>query len=145
MSTAADLPMMHLLLRQGRLPAALSAGLLLVALLMLGIEPGLAMFAAGLLLLSVAVGVVQAYYAVRVQLDASLLQQLLREGLQGDAAAERVDAALHTAGLRRRDAQAPVRGWDVRWIGMRRLLVRQYVATLLQFAVMLLAVLWPQT
>ncbi len=145
MSTAADLPMMHLLLRQGRLPAALSAGLLLVALLLLGIEPGLAMFAAGLLLLSVAVGVVQAYYAVRVQLDASLLQLLLREGLQGDAAAERVDAALHTAGLRRRDAQAPVRGWDVRWIGMRRLLVRQYVATLLQFAVMLLAVLWPQT
>ena len=145
MSTAADLPMMHLLLRQGRLPAALSLGLLLVALLLLGTEPGLAMFAAGLLLLSVAVGVVQAYYAVRVQLDASLLQQLLREGLQGDAAAERVDAALHTAGLRRRDAQAPVRGWDVRWIGMRRLLVRQYVATLLQFAVLLLAVLWPQT
>ncbi|WP_406234380.1 hypothetical protein ACI703_02105 [Isoptericola jiangsuensis] len=145
MSTAADLPMMHLLLRQGRLPAALSLGLLLVALLLLGTEPGLAMFAAGLLLLSVAVGVVQAYYAVRVQLDASLLQLLLREHLQGDAAAERVDAALHTAGLRRRDAQAPVRGWDVRWIGMRRLLVRQYVATLLQFSVLLLAVLWPQT
>ncbi|WP_303636962.1 hypothetical protein [Stenotrophomonas tuberculopleuritidis] len=145
MSTTADLPMMHLLLRQGRLPAALSLGLLLVALLLLGIEPGLAMFAAGLLLLSVAVGVVQAYYAVRVQLDASLLQLLLREDLQGEAAAERVDTALHTAGLRRRDAQAPVRGWDVRWIGMRRLLVRQYVATLLQFAALLLAVLWPQT
>jgi len=145
MSSAADLPMMHLLLRQGRLPAALSRGLLLVALLLLGIEPGLAMFAAGLLLLSVAVGVVQAYYAVRVKLDASLLQLLLREHLQGEAAAERVDAALHTAGLRRRDAQAPVRGWDVRWIGMRRLLVRQYVATLLQFSVLLLAVLWPQT
>lgn len=145
MSTTADLPMMHLLLRQGRLPAALSVGLLLVALLLLGIEPGLAMFAAGLLLLSVAVGVVQAYYAVRVQLDASLLQLLLREDLQGEAAAERVDAALHTAGLHRRDAQAPVRGWDVRWIGMRRLLVRQYAATLLQFAVLLLAVLWPQT
>ena len=145
MSTAADLPMMHLLLRQGRLPAALSLGLLLVALLLLGIEPGLAMFAAGLLLLSVAVGVVQAYYAVRVQLDASLLQLLLREDLQGGAAAERVDAALHTVGLRRRDAQAPVRGWDARWIGMRRLLVHQYVATLLQFSVLLLAVLWPQT
>lgn len=145
MSTTADLPMMHLLLRQGRLPAALSLGLLLVALLLLGIEPGLAMFAAGLLLLSVAVGVVQAYYAIRVQLDASLLQLLLREDLQGEAAAERVDTALHTAGLRRRDAQAPVRGWDVRWIGMRRLLVRQYVATLLQFAALLLAVLWPQT
>ncbi|HFF3761952.1 hypothetical protein [Stenotrophomonas forensis] len=145
MSNAADLPMMHLLLRQGRLPAVLSLGLLLVALLLLGIEPGLAMIAAGLLLLSVAMGVVQAYYAVRVQLDANLLQLLLREHLQGDAAAERVDAALHTAGLRRRDAQAPMRGWDARWIGMRRLLVRQYVATLLQFSVLLLAVLWPQT
>ena len=129
MSNAADLPMMHLLLRQGRLPAVLSLGLLLVALL----------------LLSVAMGVAQAYYAVRVQLDASLLQLLLREHLQGDAAAARVDAALHAAGLRRRDAQAPMRGWDARWIGMRRLLVRQYVATLLQFSVLLLAVLWPQT
>ncbi|HDS0950016.1 TPA: hypothetical protein QDZ34_002441 [Stenotrophomonas maltophilia] len=145
MSTAADLPMMHLLLRQGRLPAALSLGLLLVALLLLGIEPGLAMFAAGLLLLSVAVGMVQAYYAVRVHLDASLLQLLLRERLQDDAAAERVDQALHAAGLRRHDAQAPVRGWDGRWAGMRRLLMRQYAATLLQFAVLLVAVLWPQT
>ena len=42
MSAVPDLPMMHLLLRQGRLPAALSLGLLLVALLLLGIEPGLA-------------------------------------------------------------------------------------------------------
>ncbi|SMR76497.1 MULTISPECIES: hypothetical protein [Stenotrophomonas] len=145
MSTVPDLPMMHLLLRQGRLPAALSLGLLLVALLLLGIEPGLAMFAAGLLLLSLVAGIVQAYYAVRVQLDASLLRLLQQEGLQGEDAAQRVDQALHTAGLRRRDAQAPTCGWDTRWIGMRRLLMRQYVATLLQFAALLLAVLWPQT
>ncbi|KAG1389064.1 hypothetical protein G6F59_015693 [Rhizopus arrhizus] len=90
-------------------------------------------------------GVVQSYYAVRVQLDASLLQLLLREHLQGDAAAARVDAALHPAGLRRRAAQAPRRGWDARGIGMRRLLVCQNVATLLQCSVLLLAVLWPQT
>lgn len=145
MSLADDLPMMRLLLRQGRLPAALSLGLLMVALLLLGIEPGLAMFAAGLLLLSVAAGMVQAYYAARVQLDASLLQLLLQENLHGEAAAERVDAALHVAGLRRRDAQAPTRGWDVRWAGMRGLLLRQYAAALLQFATLLLAVLWPQT
>lgn len=145
MSAPPDLPMMLLLLRQGRLPAVLSLGLLLVALLLLGIEPGLAMIAAGLLLLSVVCGVVQAYCAVRVQLDAGLLQLLLRENLLGDAAAGRVDAALHTAGLRRQDAEAPARGWEARWRGMRRLLVRQYVATLLQFAALLLAVLWPQT
>ncbi|WP_312308386.1 hypothetical protein [Stenotrophomonas indicatrix] len=145
MSAVPDLPMMHLLLRQGRVPAALSLGLLLVALLLLGIEPGLAMFAAGLLLLSLLAGVAQAYYAVRVQLDASLLRLLQQEGLQGEVAAQRVDQALHTAGLRRLDAAAPTRGWDARWTGMRRLLMRQYAATLLQFAALLLAVLWPQT
>ncbi|MEV5120715.1 hypothetical protein [Stenotrophomonas indicatrix] len=145
MSAVPDLPMMHLLLRQGRLPAALSLGLLLVALLLLGIEPGLAMFAAGLLLLSLVAGVLQAYYAVRVQLDASLLRLLQQEGLQGEDAAQRVDQALHTAGLRRLDAQVPTRGWDTRWTGMRRLLMRQYAAALLQFAALLLAVLWPQT
>lgn len=145
MSAVPDLPMMYLLLRQGRLPAALSLGLLLVALLLLGIQPGVAMFAAGLLLLSVVAAVLQAYYAVRVHLDASLLQLLQQEGRQDEDAALRVDQALHTAGLRRLDAQAPIRGWDARWLGMRRLLVRQYVATLLQFAALLLAVLWPQT
>lgn len=145
MSAGPDLPMMHLLLRQGRLPAALSLGLLLVALLLLGIEPGLAMVAAGLLLLSVVAGVLQAYYAVRVQLDASLLRLLQQEALQGEQAAQRVDQALHTAGLRRLDAQAPLRGWDARCMGMRSLLVRQFAATLLQFAALLLAVLWPQT
>ncbi|HIE4563274.1 TPA: hypothetical protein ACXNIY_001336 [Stenotrophomonas maltophilia] len=145
MSAGPDLPMMHLLLRQGRLPAALSLGLLLVALLLLGIEPGLALVAAGLLLLSVVAGVLQAYYAVRVQLDANLVRLLQQEGLQGDEAAHRVDQALHTAGLRRRDDQAPTRGWDARWMGMRRLLVRQFVMTLLQFSALLLAVLWPQT
>ena len=119
--------------------------MLLLDLLLLGIEPGLAMFAAGLLLLSLVAGVVQAYYAVRVQLDASLLRLLQQEGMQGEGAAQRVDQALHTAGLRRRDAEAPTRGWDARWTGMRRLLMRQYVATLLQFAALLLAVLWPQT
>lgn len=145
MSSLPDLPMMQLLLRQGRLPAMLSLGLLLVALLLLGIEPGLAMVAAGLLLVSVAMGMLQAYYAVRVQLDAHLLRLLQQEALHGEDAAHRVDEALHAAGLRRHDSETPLRGWATRWAGMRRLLLRQYLVTLLQFVALLLAVLWPQT
>lgn len=145
MNPSPDLPMMHLLLRQGRWPAALSLGLLLVGLLLLGTEPALAMVAAGLVLLSVALGLVQAYFAVRVQLDAGLLQLLLHEGLGDEAAAQRVDQALHVAGLRRLPAHAPLRGWDARWAGMRGLLLRQYLFTALQFVAVLLAVLWPQT
>jgi hypothetical protein len=145
MSTVPDLATMQLLLRQGRWPALLSLGLLLVALLLLGIEPGLAMIAAGLLLLSVGVGLVQAYYAWRVGLDASLLQLLRDEGLEGDAAARRTDQLLHDSGLRRTQPDAPLRGWDVRWAGMRRLLLRQYLLTAVQVVLLVLAVLWPQT
>ncbi|HEL3785793.1 TPA: hypothetical protein UM046_003593 [Stenotrophomonas maltophilia] len=145
MSTVPDLATMQLLLRQGRWPASLSLGLLLVALLLLGTEPGLAMVAAGLLLVSVVVGLTQAYHAWRVGLDASLLQLLRDEGLDGDAAARRIDQLLHDSGLRRTQPDAPLRGWDVRWAGMRRLLLRQYLLTALQVALLVLAVLWPQT
>jgi len=136
---------MQLLLRQGRWPALLSLGLLLVALLLLGTEPGLAMVAAGLLLVSVIVGLAQAYHAWRVGLDASLLQLLRDEGLEGDAAARRTDQLLHDSGLRRAAPDAPLRGWDLRWAGMRRLLLRQYLLTGVQVVVLVLAVVWPQT
>lgn len=145
MSKAPDLATMQLLLRQGRWPALLSLGLLLVALLLLGIEPGLAMIAAGLLLISVAVGIAQACQAWRVGLDASLLQLLRDEGLDGEAAARLTDQLLHDSGLRRAAPDAPLRGWDARWAGMRRLLLRQYLLTTVQFALLVLAVLWPQT
>ncbi|MCU1068233.1 hypothetical protein [Stenotrophomonas maltophilia] len=145
MSRAPDLATMQLLLRQGRWPALLSLGLLLVALLLLGIEPGLAMIAAALLLISVAVGIAQACQAWRVGLDASLLQLLRDEGLDGEAAARRTDQLLHDSGLRRAAPDAPLRGWDARWAGMRRLLLRQYLLTTVQFALLVLAVLWPQT
>lgn len=98
MSPVPDLAAMQLLLRQGRWPACLSLGLLLVALLLLGTEPGLAMIGAGLLLASAAVGLAQAYHAWRVGLDASLLQLLRDEGLQGEAAAHRIDQLLHDSG-----------------------------------------------
>ncbi|ARZ76137.1 hypothetical protein CCR98_18830 [Stenotrophomonas sp. WZN-1] len=145
MSTVPDLATMQLLLRQGRWPALLSLGLLLVALLLLGTEPGLAMVAAGLLLVSVIVGLAQAYHAWRVGLDASLLQLLRDEGLEGDAAARRTDQLLHDSGLRRAAPDAPLRGWDLRWAGMRRLLLRQYLLTGVQVVVLVLAVVWPQT
>ncbi|MBA0447212.1 hypothetical protein [Stenotrophomonas maltophilia] len=145
MSTVPDLATMQLLLRQGRWPAGLSLGLLLVALLLLGTEPGLTMFAAGLLLASMFAGVAQTYHAWRVALDASLLQLLRDEGLDGDAAARRIDQLLHDSGLRRTQPDAPLRGWDVRWAGMRRLLLRQYLLTGGQLVLLVLAVLWPQT
>ena len=145
MSTVHDLVTMQLLLRQGRWPALLSLGMLLVALLLLGTEPGLAMIAAGLLLLSVAAGIAQAYHAWRVGLDASLLQLLRDEGLEGEAAARRIDQLLHDSGLRRASPDASLRGWDARWSGMRRLLLRQYLLTAVQFALLVLAVVWPQT
>lgn len=145
MSPVSDLAAMQLLLRQGRWPACLSLGLLLVALLLLGTEPGLAMIGAGLLLASAAVGLAQAYHAWRVGLDASLLQLLRDEGLQGEAAAHRIDQLLHDSGLRRRPSDAEPRGWDLRWAGMRRLLLRQYLLTGVQVVLVMLAVLWPQT
>lgn len=145
MSTVPDLATMQLLLRQGRWPACLSLGLLLVALLLLGIETGLAMIAAGLLLLSVAAGIAQAYHAWRVGLDADLLQLLRDEGLHDEAAARRTDQLLHDSGLRRASPAAQLRGWDARWAGMRRLLLRQYLLTAVQLVLVLLAVLWPQT
>ncbi|TGW20980.1 hypothetical protein E4417_06285 [Stenotrophomonas maltophilia] len=145
MSTVPDLATMQLLLRQGRWPALLSLGLLLVALLLLGTEPGLAMVAAGLLLVSVVVGLAQAYHAWRVGLDASLLQLLRDEALEGDAAARRTDQLLHDSGLRRAAPDAPLRGWDLRWAGMRRLLLRQYLLTGVQVVLLVLAVVWPQT
>ncbi|MEN6649171.1 hypothetical protein [Stenotrophomonas hibiscicola] len=145
MSTVPDLAAMQLLLRQGRWPACLSLGLLLVALLLLGIETGLAMIAAGLLLLSVAAGIAQAYHAWRVGLDANLLQLLRDEGLHDEAAARRTDQLLHDSGLRRASPAAQLRGWDARWAGMRRLLLRQYLLTAVQFVLLVVAVLWPQT
>ena len=114
MSPVPDLATMQLLLRQGRWLASLSLGLLLAALLLLGVEPGLAMIAAGLLLLSIAAGIAQAYHAWRVGLDAGLLQLLRDEGLDGEAA-RRTDQLLHDSGLRRASPDAPLRGWDLRW------------------------------
>ena len=140
MSTLPALPMMQLLLRQGRLPAALSLGLLLVALLLLGLAPAPGRVSQALWLASVAGGLVQGYYAWRLQLDAGLLQLLQDQGLGGEAAARWLDEQLQASGLR---PAAATCGWELRWAGMRRLLLRQHLACALQLATLLLALGWP--
>ena len=143
MGALPDLAAMQLLLRQGRGPAWLSLALLLAALLLLGLQPAQGLPVTALLLASVLAGLVQGVHAWRVQLDADLLQLLLDEGLHGEAAALRVDQLLAATGLRRR-AQGALRGWDLRWAGMRGLLRGQYLMTGVQTLLLLLAVLWPQ-
>lgn len=143
MSTLPALPMMQLLLRQGRLPAALSLGLLLVALLLLGLAPAPGRVSQALWLASVLGGLVQGYYAWRLRLDAGLLQLLQDQGLGGEAAARWLDEQLQASGLRRAPAAAATRGWERRWAGMRRLLLRQQLACALQLAALLLALGWP--
>ena len=143
MSAVPDLAAMRLLLRQGRAPAHLSLALLLAGVLLLGRSPGQVLPVLGLLLASVLAGLAQCVYAWRVQLDADLLQLLLAEDLQPDAAAQRVDRLLADTGLRRRPP-VPPRGWDRRWAGMRGLLRRQYLLAGIQTLLLLLAVLWPQ-
>jgi hypothetical protein len=97
MSALPALPMMQLLLRQGRLPAALSLGLLLVALLLLGLVPAPAPVSQVLWLASVLGGLVQGYYAWRLRLDAGLLQLLQDQGLGGEAAARWLDEQLQAS------------------------------------------------
>lgn len=143
MSALPALPMMQLLLRQGRLPATLSLGLLLVALLLLGLVPAPAPVSQVLWLASVAGGLVQGYYAWRLQLDAGLLQLLQDQGLGGEAAARWLDEQLQATGLRPAAAAAATCGWELRWAGMRRLLLRQHLACALQLAALLLALGWP--
>lgn len=140
MSTLPALPMMQLLLRQGRLPAALSLGLLLVALLLLGLAPAPGRVSQALWLASVLGGLVQGYYAWRLRLDAGLLQD---QGLGGEAAARWLDEQLQASGLRPAAAAAATCGWELRWAGMRRLLLRQHLACALQLATLLLALGWP--
>ncbi|MDR0481440.1 MAG: hypothetical protein LBG66_06095 [Gallionellaceae bacterium] len=142
MSATPDLATMLALLQQARAPARLSLGLLLAALLLLGLQPQLTMTGASLLLFSIAAGLAQTYFALRVNLDRALLRMLLDEGLSGDAAARRVDQALEASKLRAPASTTEPRGWDSRWQGMRRLLLRQTLCVFLQLLVLLSAVLW---
>ncbi|QWP79239.1 hypothetical protein J5226_00435 [Lysobacter sp. K5869] len=126
---------MAALLAQGRTLCA--ASLLLSALALLGLFE-----AAGVsgwrpaLWLAAAAGLLQLYYAVRVDFDARLLQALAAHD-DADGGAARLDAALAALGLRK-PATAP-RDWPSRWRGARGLLLKQAGLTILQSAALLAA------
>jgi len=139
---AFELRAMAALLAQGRTLCA--ASLLLSALALLGLFE-----AAGVggwrpaLWLAAAAGLVQLYYAVRVDFDARLLQALAAQveadaQAGADAGAARLDAALAALGLRK-PAAGPARGWPSRWRGARGLLLKQAGLVILQSAALLAA------
>lgn len=125
---AFELRAMAALLAQGRTLCA--ASLLLSALALLGLFE-----AAGLsgwrpaLWFAAAAGLLQLYYAVRVDFDARLLQALAADA---DSTAARLDAALAALGLRKPVAAS--RGWPSRWRGARGLLLKQAGLVILQSA-----------
>jgi len=139
MSTPLEMRTMAALLRQAAPLDRLSLALLAVALLLgawyasVGAAP-----AAMLCLLSVLAGVVQRYWAARAGLDAALLDAVLAEA-ELDQAGSDLDAVLHRLGLLRR--LPPPRDWQVRWRGMRGLLLRQIASLALQLLAVLAALI----
>jgi len=139
MSTPLEMRTMAALLRQAAPLDRLSLALLAVALLLgawyasVGAAP-----AAMLCLLSVLAGVVQRYWAARAGLDAALLDAVLAEA-ELDQAGSDLDAVLHRLGLLR--CLPPPRDWQVRWRGMRGLLLRQIASLALQLLAVLAALI----
>ena len=140
MTTSFDLHATALLLRQGRRLNAFSLGLLaLTGLWLLFAAFGFgAMGGAGYLLGgSILAGLLQFYYATRVDFDAGLLMWAARERDLADAAAT-LDASMQALNL-----VPPERGgreWSERIRGARRLLLRQALSLAAQL--LLLAVAW---
>lgn len=140
MTTSFDLHAMALLLRQGRRLNSFSLGLLaLTGLWLLFAAFGYgAMRGAGYLLGgSIMAGLLQFYYATRVDFDAGLLMWAARERDLADAAAT-LDASMQALNL-----VPPERGgrdWSERIGGARRLLLRQALSLAAQL--LLLAVAW---
>lgn len=134
---AFELHAMAALLAQGRTLCA--ASLVLTALALLGLFDGLGLSGWRPALWCAAVaGVAQLYYAVRVDFDARLLRALAEcADADADGGAARLDAALATLGLRKRDARS--RGWPSRWRGARGLLRKQAGLVILQSAALLAA------
>ncbi len=143
MSTVPDLATMQLLLRQGRWPACLSLGLLLVALLLLGIETGLAMIAAGLLLLSVAAGIAQATTRGVWGWMPTCCSCCAMRACTTSRRAAPISCCTTVACAVPRPLHNCAAGCA---LGRHAPpLPRQYLLTAVQFALLLIAVLWPQT
>jgi hypothetical protein len=131
---AFELRAMAALLAQGRWLCIASLLLWFAALLGLIFvpHPPLWQFAVGLL--SLLAGLMQLYYAIRVDFDACLLRALAEPG--DDArAAQRLDASLRALGLLK-SARAG-RDWASRWRGARGLLLRQALTLIVQFAALI--------
>ncbi|KRD75747.1 hypothetical protein [Lysobacter sp. Root983] len=142
MTTAFELHTMGLLLRQGRCLNALSLGLLALTglwLLLAGFGFGaLVGWTAYGLGLSAIAGLLQVYYAARVDFDAGLLLAAARERDPAHAATA-VDASLQALGLQ--PPERAGRDWSARWRGARGLLRRQ-AACLIAQALLLASAWW---
>ncbi|MBX9401697.1 hypothetical protein K4L06_10270 [Lysobacter sp. BMK333-48F3] len=135
-----ELRAMAALLAQGRWLRAIS--LLLLAAALAGWWLSTAWLSDVVLLGSIAAGLAQAYYALRVDFDARLLQALADTAPAGEDpadAARRLDAGL--IGLRLLPAARAGRDWDARWRGALGLLRRQAIALGLQLLLLSSAVL----
>lgn len=141
MTTAFELHTMGLLLRQGRRLNALSLGMLALTglwLLLAGFGFGaLEGWTAYGLGMSAIAGLLQVYYAARVDFDAGLLQAAARERDPAQAAAA-VDASLQALGLQ--PPERAGRDWSARWRGARGLLRRQAACLIAQ--TLFLAAAW---
>ncbi|WP_421568033.1 hypothetical protein [Stenotrophomonas sp. PD6] len=136
MSHMLQVRIMAALLRQGRVPAVVSTLLGATALALLCLPP-MTLLSTLLVALSLLVGAVQAYYAVRVGFDQALLEAFA--ATQADDAPAPIDAALEALSLRRADKVS--RDWPARWRGMRALLRGQLLALAVQ-AITLMPALW---
>ncbi|MGO1000375.1 hypothetical protein [Lysobacter sp. CA196] len=138
-TTSFDLRAMAALLAQGRQLCALSWLLLAAALLMAALPAAVATTAtpgALPLALSIGAGLLQCYYALRVDFDARLFQAA-SEDQDSTRAAQRLDASLLALGLLK-----PGRGgrdWPARWRGARGLMMGQAVSLALQAAALVWA------
>lgn len=134
-----DLRAMAALLAQGRQLHALSL-LLLAAALLLAALPAVAVATATPgalpLALSFVAGLLQCYYALRVDFDARLFQAA-SEDEDSARAAQRLDASLLALGLLKPGREG--RDWPARWRGARGLMVRQAIALSVQTAALVWA------
>lgn len=133
-AAAFDLRAMAALLSQGRHLCVLS-WLLLAAALLAVVVPT-ASPPPWPIALSIGAGLLQCYYALRVDFDARLFQ-LASEDEDSTRAAHRLDASLLALGLLKPGGEG--RDWPARWRGARGLMMRQAISLSLQAAALVWA------
>ena len=142
---ALELRVTALLLRTGARVHALSTGMLLLTGLWLVLAATVAQApldarVAIVLGLAAAAGLVQAWFAARIDFDAGLLLALAareESGAPAEAPAAALDRTLLALGLI--DARKACRDWPARRSGMRRLMNLQRLCTLVQATLLVAA------